>query len=140
MGSLQLFIRHPEDVPLQLQQLALTAPAEGSNLPIGLVCPSEIAHCRGQQIRISVPEIAPDLDITGEVSWCRDMDQQYEVGITFSNEEQACRMRMLEQLCHIRRYRNHLEQQGQQLSEDEAALQWINKYAHYFPSSGLRID
>jgi hypothetical protein len=43
---------------------------------------------------------------------------------------------MVEQVCAIDRYRRQvLEQEGRTLSRDEAASEWITKYAGRFPTS-----
>lgn len=43
-------------------------------------------------------------------------------------------MRLIEQACYIEEYRKEVfSQQGRQLSEEEAAKEWIDKYAGIFP-------
>jgi hypothetical protein len=42
---------------------------------------------------------------------------------------------MVEQICHIERYRNDVAQrEGRQLTAEEAALEWISRYASSFPN------
>lgn len=41
--------------------------------------------------------------------------------------------RMLEQIWQIINYQNRLEQEGRVLSIDEAAFEWIDRYAAHFP-------
>lgn len=41
--------------------------------------------------------------------------------------------RMLEQIWQIINYQNRLEQEGRVLSIDEAAFEWIDRYAALFP-------
>ncbi|MDY6992513.1 MAG: hypothetical protein SVR94_07890 [Pseudomonadota bacterium] len=50
----------------------------------------------------------------------------------------AFRSRMLEQVCQIEKYRQSLEQQGRTISIEEAAMEWISRYAAEFPP--LRVD
>ena len=51
------------------------------------------------------------------------------------NEDELFRLRMIEQICHIEHYRNEmLKQQGRELSIEEAAQEWISRYAGEFPS------
>ena len=46
------------------------------------------------------------------------------------------RARMVEQVCHIEQYKHQvLKKEGRKLSGEEAALEWIQKYAPQFPGS-----
>ena len=49
------------------------------------------------------------------------------------NTNDAFATRMLEQIWQIINYQNRLEQEGRVLSIDEAALEWIDRYAAHFP-------
>jgi hypothetical protein len=49
------------------------------------------------------------------------------------NTNDAFTARMLEQVWQIINYQNRLEQEGRLLSIEEAALEWIDRYAAYFP-------
>jgi hypothetical protein len=61
----------------------------------------------------------------------------YELGVTFLDAEDAFRARMVEQLCHIEDYRRSvMRTQGRELSLDEAATEWIEKFAEDFPEIG----
>jgi hypothetical protein len=41
---------------------------------------------------------------------------------------------MVEQVCHIKQYSKEiLEKEGRKLSDEEAAVEWIEKYAKDFP-------
>ncbi|MEQ8937648.1 MAG: PilZ domain-containing protein, partial [Gammaproteobacteria bacterium] len=43
-------------------------------------------------------------------------------------------LRMVEQLCHIEHYRNEIARvEGRELSSEQAAQEWISKYAESFP-------
>lgn len=45
----------------------------------------------------------------------------------------AFKARMVEQVCQIKKYHQTLEQQGRVLSIEEAAMEWISRYAADFP-------
>ncbi|MEW8063132.1 MAG: PilZ domain-containing protein, partial [Candidatus Thiodiazotropha endolucinida] len=72
---------------------------------------------------------------TGIVVWCHKERDNYLVGIKFSEEETAYAVRMVEQLCYIEHYKQSIKQsQGRDLTGEEAALEWIDKYAGDFPT------
>ena len=50
----------------------------------------------------------------------------------------AFKTRMLAQVRQIRKYKEILEKQGRYLSIEEAAMEWINRYAAEFPPLSIR--
>ncbi|ANG63975.1 hypothetical protein A8C75_16860 [Marinobacterium aestuarii] len=138
MRNQQRFIRHPDEIPLELQVVEAVCDSAHLSMPLGLLCRSAAMLATGQQVSISTGDLAHAAAITGKIEWCRAHLDHYELHIRFTSDEHAQRMRMFEQVCHIRRYRQWVqEQQGRSLSEDEAALEWIAKYAALFPSNNL---
>ncbi|MFC6671782.1 hypothetical protein [Marinobacterium aestuariivivens] len=138
MSNLQLFIRHPDEIPLDLEVVERPLAPDATAMPLGLVCRSLAQLECGQQVSISAHGMIYCPNITGRIDWCHPGRGGYELGILFANGEHAMRMRMFEQVCHIRRYRLRMrEEQGRLLSEDEAALEWIAKYAALFPANDL---
>jgi len=58
----------------------------------------------------------------------------YELGLRFISAEDAFAARMVEQLCHIERYRHELaEKEGRVIDAETAAAEWIAKFARHFP-------
>ena len=54
--------------------------------------------------------------------------------LDFEEKDKEYAMRLIEQACYIEEYRKEvLSIQGRQLSEEEAAKEWIDKYASAFP-------
>ena len=57
------------------------------------------------------------------------------MGVSFVDPDDAFRTRMVEQICHIEHYKKEiLEKEGRELTGEEAALEWIKRYAGRFPS------
>jgi len=55
--------------------------------------------------------------------------------MSFNREAEAFRQRMQEQLCHIEAYRQQVwVSEGRQLSRQQAAAEWIERYAAKFPA------
>lgn len=135
MGSSKVFIRHPDEFPIELDikesnSLSTTPPS------LELVCHSDKAFHSGEGITLKIPSIAAQLEVNGTIQSCNNASNGYELGIAFGDNCALMRIRMLEQLCYIQRYRNHvLTVEGRDISDQDAALEWINKYAHLFPSS-----
>lgn len=88
-----------------------------------------------QRVRVCIPLLQQDNYLVGNVVWCEKIGKSYEIGIEFEKSRDVFRLRMIEQICHIEHYRNEVERlEGRQLSAQEAAGEWISKYAGDFPA------
>lgn len=100
----------------------------------GLCFDSRIRQQKDQSVRIRINVADAPVEVEGRVVWCHRKGKQFEVGVTFTGEDEANRVRMVEQICQIESYRKRiLETEGRKLSNQEAALEWIKKYAAGFP-------
>jgi hypothetical protein len=133
------YIRHPSEFPIELRS-AEQAEQGGQKQRLldvsagGLCCLSKTEYAAGSRITIRIPVGDPPFSGEGTVAWCRpDPGGRYRVGIAFDDVSLAFSARMVEQVCHIGRYHRHLMEQGREVSEEEAALEWIGKYAKLFP-------
>ena len=131
------FIRHPIDIPIKVIE------SEGEDclnqslhdISIGgLRCLSDKPLAVGAEIKIIIDLVDPVLEIPGIVIWCRPADESYELGIEYQGEEDVYSLRMVEQICHIEHYRKEVQiREGRNISSEEAAREWIAKFAGEFP-------
>jgi hypothetical protein len=137
------FIRHPAEIPLEVldvldgDQAGGEAPLRISNVGQGGLCfvagrPFE----RGRQVRVRIRFVHPPFEAEAVVVRCRPLDQGWEIGVRFLDAADAFRARMVEQVCHIERYRREVrEREGRALDGAEAAREWIDRYAAEFPEA-----
>lgn len=134
---MRAYIRHPADVPIELAPAAGTIDEETRVRDVsigGLRLNSRIALEQDELIRVRIPFVHPPFETVGKVVWCSPNCTDYEIGVQFVTEEDAFTARMVEQVCHIEHYRNEVMQhQGRDLTSEEAAVEWIQKYASEFP-------
>lgn len=130
------YIQHPTNIPLQLSA-AKTQEFTQPAMPLGLIYNSDQAWHAGDCINIERPDLAPGMCCHGQVLWCREHRQGYQVGIAFYSSEDLYCIRMLEQVCHIDDYQREHCNKGNTLSKDAAANEWIEKFAAHFPTDGL---
>ncbi|MBD3620461.1 MAG: PilZ domain-containing protein [Chromatiales bacterium] len=131
------FMRHPSNIPIEVvsdpkNRLAsqLHDVSHG-----GLSYQAGEPRRPGEVVRLRMPLIAEDVETPARVVWCRPNAQGYQIGVEFLREEDAYRARMIEQLCHIEQYRQAvLQREGRRLDSQQAALEWIAKYASRFPA------
>lgn len=133
------FIRHTVDVPLEVDELSSSEARHGHSLNVssgGLAFISPTCPRVGDLIRLRIPTVTPVFEAAARVAWCRPEDDSYLVGVQFVDAAAAFRSRMVQQVCSIENYRKEVrEREGRVLSTQEAAAEWIEKYAGRFPDS-----
>jgi hypothetical protein len=134
--AMRAFIRHPSDIPMQLQpdyQDRKLGVLHNASLG-GLACFSHYALPVGTKVRIRLYLTLPVFEAEGRVVWCESTLSGYDVGVAFDDADEAFRVRMIEQLCHIEEYKRRIrEREGRLLNGEEAAMEWISRYAADFP-------
>lgn len=132
------FVRHPTDIPIIVRAIAprpnatpdcaMTSVSQG-----GFSCRVERELEVGSMVDIDIPSVSPAYHGTGEVVWCKPNSHGYEIGVRFTDTEEAFKSRMVQQVCQIEHYKNLVfEREGRLLDGDQAASEWIEKYASYF--------
>ena len=133
------FIRHPSDIPIEYQ-----VDAEGSGP--GREHLSDIGHgglsfsssrelAVGGPITIRISQLQPVFEVEGRVAWCRPEGDGFAIGVSFLQAGDRFRVRMVEQVCHIEHYKSEvLATEGRVISGEQAAREWISRYAGSFPS------
>ena len=134
------FIRHPTEIPIQIRRdrrQAATAPALRNVSLGGLAFLSQADLEPGSIVLLRIPFVRPQFSSRARVVWCSAANGAFEVGVEFLDVEDAYRGRLVEQVCHIEQYRRDvLKTEGRQLTSEEAAAEWIARYASEFPGTG----
>jgi len=134
------FIRHPTEIPIQIRRdrrrKAATPPMRNVSLG-GLAFQSEMPFEPGSVVLLRIPTVRPQFSTRARVVWCQAASGAFEVGVEFLDVEDAYRGRMVEQVCYIEQYRREaLKKEGRRLTPNEAAEEWIARYASDFPDPG----
>ena len=133
------FIRHTADVPIQVRAVpgSTAVLQQGTNISEGgLAFVSDSCLDAEGTIEVRIPEVDPPFEAHARVVWCRPEGDRYLVGVQFLDSTDAFRARMVEQVCTIEKYRRDVrEQEGRELNAQEAAAEWIQKYAGQFPTA-----
>ncbi len=132
------FIRHPSDVPIEYRiDNSLRASRQRlKNVSFGgLAFGSQSYLAVGADIVVRITGIEPVFEVNGRVVWCRREHGEYSVGVQFLGENDSFRVRMVEQICHIELYKTEVkDKEGRLLSGEEAAQEWIARFAKDFPA------
>ena len=68
------------------------------------------------------------------IIWCQKTTDHFVIGAKFLDKDDMFKARMVEQVCYIEHYKKEvLRKEGRSLSTEEAAQEWIKKYAKDFP-------
>ncbi len=132
------YIRHPSDIPLQyalIDKPCLRAKAT-NNISLGGLSFSVKEELKTDSwLTITINLHDNNFKVDAQVCWCRAQnDASYDVGVDFSDNLDAFSIRMIEQLCYIECYKKKvLDNEGRELDSDEAAKEWIEKFATEFP-------
>jgi hypothetical protein len=133
------FIRHTADVPIEVRAVPGSEAIlqQGKNVSEGgLAFVSDTCPAVDDVIELRIPEVDPPFEAHARVVWCRPEEGRFLVGAQFLDASDAFRARMVEQVATIEKYRKDvLEQEGRELSAQDAATEWIGKYAGKFPTA-----
>ena len=133
------FIRHPTDIPIEVGARGQLAHAIHNtfNLSVGgLEFPCDREFTPGAVVEIRIPFVHPPFEAEARVAWCNAREDSFELGVEFLDRDDAFLARMVEQVCHIENYKKEIYRtERRQLSSEEAAMEWIIKYASRFPGS-----
>jgi hypothetical protein len=133
------FVRHPAAIPIAFSlsgnnsKKTLQSPLK--NVSQGGLCflsPQAVPlNC---VIHLYIPVSEPPFEVDGRTVWCQRLADGFDVGVQFEDASSEYAVRMVEQVCHIRQYQKDvLSKEGRVLSDEEAAMEWIEKYAADFP-------
>jgi hypothetical protein len=139
--KIRKFIRHPVDMPIRVTSSRVEDDDDTdsdqtiTNVGLGgLAFLSSRPFAIMERVRVTIPVLDQDNLLSGNVVWCERSGDGYEIGIEFDRSRDTYRMRMIEQICHIEHYRGEVERlEGRKLSSQDAASEWIARYAEDFP-------
>lgn len=139
------FIRYPSDVPVEVEPCeAVNGRAHPSVSGIGSARPTPGGICfpfeqrleAGALVHVTVRAPRGAEEFTVKVAWTLREGLRYLTGARLLDEHDACRARLVAQLCLIDAYRRTEQAGGRELDEDTAAREWIARHAHEVPVIG----
>ena len=132
------FVRHPSSIPIDLAvgRAPDCRPPELRNISNGgFACAIDEPIAVGTTVQLRIPVVWPDYRGCGVVVWCRPVPPRYEIGIEFGAQD-LFKTKMVEQLCQIESYRQRIRSdEGRELDSEQAAQEWIARYAKEFSES-----
>jgi hypothetical protein len=131
------FIRHTVDVPLQVKLVPNGAAEANQGVNVshgGLAFTLNECLPLDQIIQLRIPTVDPPFEAHARVVWCKPEGNRFLVGVQFLDSTDAFQSRMVQQVCAIEQYRKEVAaSEGRLLNSQQAAAEWIKKYAGRFP-------
>ena len=132
------YIRHPSDIPIHVQVASLSSQTAAQRLTNishgGLAFESPEPIASGTVIQMNIDVVEPSFVAQGIVTHCHEEEDHFIIGLEFISRDDLFVARMVEQICHIEHYKREVAQrEGRKLSGQQAAKEWIAKYAASFP-------
>jgi hypothetical protein len=135
------FLRHTIRVPLEVRRIADSSLVREHSVNVsfgGLAFLSGTCPEIGEVLRLRIPVVEPVFEADARVAWCMSEAEKFLVGVEFLDSRTAFQSRMVQQVCSIENYRQEVqEREGRTLTSQEAASEWVTKYAGRFPDSGV---
>lgn len=130
------FIRHPSDIPVEVVlEQGRADDTRLNNISHGGLSfdsPTPIDSGAVIRLRIALDKLA--FEARGQVVWCHKRPDHYVIGLEFLDKDDLFKVRMVEQICHIEHYKKEvMTREGRSLTSQQAAMEWVRKYAHKFP-------
>lgn len=132
------YIRHPSDIPIHVDEHDSGIPAQHvlsdvsqGGLAFNMNRPLEKGAC----LTLTIDTVNPPFSAEGVVTHCHQREAHYVIGVEFTNRDDLFVARMVEQICHIEHYKREVAlREGRQVSGEQAAHEWIERYASQFPN------
>jgi len=89
----------------------------------------------GTELDLTIPLEGHRFRMVGNVAYCRREASEdfFRIGIAFQNPDMAFRAKLAEEILRIEEFRKDLSKRlGKELTQEEAARRWIQKYAERF--------
>lgn len=132
------FIRHTADVPIEVRTVEGQPPHTRTGVNIsagGLSFLSDDNLPVGTLVDIRIDSVQPPFSARARVVWARREQDSCHVGVQFLDDNDAFRVRMVEQVCAIEQYRRQVTEEGRLLTREAAAREWIERYGSRFPTA-----
>ena len=136
------YIRHPSNIPVKVDVSSEKSSTKifGNRQQLsnisngGLAFNASEPYKTGSILKLKIEAVQPAFQAEGLVTHCHPEGDHYVIGIEFISKDTLFVARMVEQVCHIEQYKREVEiKEGRVLTGEQAAKEWIERYAATFP-------
>jgi hypothetical protein len=130
------YIKHPSNILITI--VSANPEIEGERVLnnvsfAGLSCGRSVYVAPGTVIWLRIALVKPPFQAQGKVVWRHARPEGYDLGVEFMKANDAFSARMVEQICYLERYKHQAHvREGRVLSMEQAAREWISRFASEF--------
>jgi hypothetical protein len=134
------FLRHPVHVPIVIRPLRRDVAGESRSLDVsqgGLSFLWTKKLSKRALVHVTIPVKDKLFTVKGKVVYSEKNtgSVHFRTGISFADRDSAFQAKLAEETLEILEYQKKISREaGRSVSEEEAAAEWIYKYAKFFPS------
>jgi hypothetical protein len=133
------FIHHPSGVPIEIRRIWFgdwRARRSADRSDIGFIFESERYLPPGATVEVTIPTRAGNQRFRGKIVLVRHNGECHDLGLWLPVAEEAVRLRIVEQICHIEAYlqQKKYAEGPYALNRERIAAEWIDRYAGNVPS------
>lgn len=89
----------------------------------------------GKRLKLNIPLGRAVFAIKAEVMWCHGVTDDFSIGVRFIEPSDIFKARIFNQICMIERYKVEVFlNEGRDLTFNEAAREWIERFAGNYPA------
>lgn len=132
------FFRHPVSVPIQYQAISAKSSDKSASVDVseGGMCFFSSQYLPvGTKLSLSIPVGHQLFKVKGQVAYCASSGGEYRfrTGVAFLDPASAFRAKLAEEILQISEYQKKISrEEGREIGEEEAAREWIRRYAKDF--------
>lgn len=137
------YLRHPFSIPIKLEapdshESVVSESADISQGGISFLWNASLS--RGSKLSITIPVKDKRFQVYGRVAYCRPdrvHPKLYRTGVRFTDVDSAFKAKLAEETLEILSYQRRLSrEEGYEVPVEDAARNWISKYAASFSERG----
>ena len=136
------YFRHPISVPIRLRVAAYDRSFNSNSSDIslgGLNFSWSKKLPKGTVLDLTIPVKEKSFEVKARVVFSKEDKKtaRYHTGVSFTDFPSAFKAKLAEEVLQILEFRKSLSRElGHEISEEEAASQWVAQFADRFPSIG----
>lgn len=131
------YARYQPEVPIEIElemgeNILVTKDCLNDISVYGLSFRFNFSIPKGKLLKIHIPLEKARFSIKAEVVWCAPRGGIYDLGVKFIEPADAFKAKIYSQICRIEEYKQKALHEGRNLTFNEAAREWIRRYAAEF--------
>ncbi len=93
----------------------------------GMQLNADIPLAVGETFAFRLPALNSSVQFFGEVKWCHNADNHYDIGVEFVNNDSLLTENIVEQVYYIEEHYTQQREAGRKINMEDAAAEWMDE-------------